>query len=154
MSMELHVLSDRHLASFAEWQRAIDAERFPLRFEANADLQTTSGFVPLQFEYVPSGFECFHDNAEQTQNFLGSENFDRKWKFALGFRWRGDPMELLAAWMAATAYATASSGIIFDHQEARSFTPQEARAVINDIKRDLPRMASILKNIEANFPRG
>jgi hypothetical protein len=56
--------------------------------------------------------------------------------------------------MAATAYAAASDGIIFDHQEARSFTPQEARTVISDIKRDLPRMASILKEIEASFLRG
>jgi hypothetical protein len=154
MAMELHVFSDKYLTSFAVWQRAVDAERFPLRFETGAEFQAVCGFVPLHFENAPSGFECFHDNAEETQNFLGSENFDRKWKFALGFRWRGDPMELLAAWMAATAYAAASDGIIFDHQEARSFTPQEARTVISDIKRDLPRMASILKEIEASFLRG
>jgi hypothetical protein len=98
-------------------------------------------------ETTQTGFECYHDNAMETMSFLGKENFDHPWSFALGFRWIGDSAELQAAWMAATAYAAATGGIVFDHEEGKVLTPQEAREVVRDIVRDLPAMETILREV-------
>ena len=49
MAMEMHVLSDRRLSSTTEWQRAIEAEKFPLRLEPNIQLASVNGFLPLDW---------------------------------------------------------------------------------------------------------
>jgi hypothetical protein len=89
MAMEMHILSDRQLNSIAEWQAAIDAEGFPLKLQGTSFIPH-AGFTPAQLDGKPTGFEFYHDPAE---DFV-SENFDidfgHAWKFVLGFRWRGD----------------------------------------------------------------
>ena len=151
MAMEIHVLSDRRLASIAEWQRAIDAEGFPLRLSSGVQFDTAQGFLPSRLGEKKTGFECYHDNASETMNFLGQINFGHRWGFALGFRWIGDPAELQAAWMAATAYARSTDGIVFDHQEGRVFTPLQALEVIRNIERDLPAFEQAMRDVAKKF---
>jgi hypothetical protein len=151
MAMEMHVLSDRRLNSIAEWQRAIDAETFPLRLDSSVQFNSAEGFLPSRLVDKITGFECYHDDANHTMNFLGVSNFGHRWKYALGFRWRGDAAELQAAWMAATAYAAATGGIVFDHEEGKVFTPPQARETVRDIVRDLPAMEAILQEIKKKF---
>jgi len=152
--MEMHVLSDRRLASIAEWQRAIDIEGFPLQLSSDVRLDTAQGFLPSRLANKHTGFECYHDNAIETMKFLGQNNFGQRWAFALGLRWIGDPTELQAAWMAATAYARATGGIIFDHQEGRAFTPLQALEVIRAIERDLPAFEQAIREIAKKFAPG
>jgi hypothetical protein len=152
MAMELHVLSDRPLGSIAEWQGALDAEGFPLRLAANIQLPSASGFQPAQLANKQTGFECFHDDARNTMKFLGESNFDHRWRFALGFRWLGSRVEeLQAVWMAATAYAAATGGIVFDHEEGKVLTPQQARETVRGIIRDIPAMEAILEEVKKKF---
>ncbi len=151
MAMELHVLSDRRLGSIAEWQRAIDAEGFPLRLAADVDLAQANGFLPARLRSKQTGFECFHDRADETMDFLGRINFDHPWKFALGFRWIGDPAELEAVWMAAAAYAVATGGIIFDPQETEVFTPVRARETVRQIERDVIKIEAMRAEIVRRF---
>ena len=99
-----------------------------------------------------TGFECFHDDASETVKHLGASRFDHSWRFALGLRWRGSSMdELFAAWMAATAYAEATGGVIFDHEEGKVLTPQQARALIAKMVRDRPRMEAAIEKIKKKF---
>lgn len=152
MAMEMHVLSDRRLSSTLEWQHAIKAEKFPLRLEPDVQLASLNGFLPARLNSEATGFECFHDDAKKTVKFLGETNFDRSWQFALGLRWRGSSAtELQAAWMAAIAYATATRGIVFDHEEGRPFTPDQARGVLHHIIHDLASMDSILERVQEKF---
>lgn len=152
MSMELHVLSDRPLNSVVEWQRAITVERYPLRLAADVQFAAVQGFLPATLDGRQTGFECYHDNAAATMNFLGSADFDRQWKHALGLRWLGSKFdELTAAWMAATAYAAATGGIIFDHERGKPLSVEEARATVAAILRDRPRAEAMLEKIEAEF---
>lgn len=151
MSMELHVFSDRRLNSVAEWQRAVDAEGFQLRLASDVRFATASGMVPATLEDKQIGFECYHDDAMETMGFLGVSNFTHFWKYALGLRWGADFSALEAAWMAATAYAAATAGIIFDHEEGRVFTPQQARELVARFISDRPNTKAFLEDIERKF---
>jgi hypothetical protein len=145
MAMELHVLSDRRLNSIGEWQRAIDAEHFPLRLSPDVQFETISGFLPVKLEGKNSGFECYQDDAAEIMNGDSDMDFGRSWTFALGFRIIGDFPELRAAWMAATAYAHVTGGVIFEPQEDRLYTYNEARQAVRDIERNWPAMEAALQ---------
>lgn len=151
MAMELQVFSDHRLNSTAEWQRAIDAEGFQLRLAGDVDLAMIGGFFPAELEGQKTGFECYHDDALAAMRFLGVSQFTHFWKYALGFRWRGDFSELEAAWMAATAYGAASAGIIFDHEEGRVFTPQQGRVLVAKFVADRPHAKAFLDEVERKY---
>ena len=66
-------------------------------------------------------------------------NFGKSWKYALALRWVGSRVnELRAAWMAGTADAQATDGVIFDDQEGKFRGAVEARDVVRDVERDMP----------------
>ena len=150
MAMELQVFSDRRLKSTTDWQHQINTEGFPLRLAEHVSLPTVKGLVPANLGDEQIGFECYHDNAKATVEFLGSDNFSHAWRYALGFRWRGVFSELQAAWMAATAYAAATDGIIFDHEEGKALTPRQARDMVAQIIRDIPRAVAFLEELNKN----
>ena len=148
MSMELCILSDRELTSIAEWQAAINAEGYPLQLDSSGQLQTHSGFLPAHLRGELTGFECHHDEAAEFIQENSDIDFGHAWKFALGFRWLGSKeSELLAAWMAATAYAQASAGVIFDGEEGKIFTPVEARQLVHDLEHPSPAALAAMEEV-------
>jgi hypothetical protein len=139
MSMELWVFSDSQLNTIAEWQVAIDAEAYPLKLDGTIPFESLRGFLPAHLRGEPTGFECYHDDAEKLIRNNSNLNFGHAWKYALGFRWVGSKVnELRAAWMAGTAYAQATDGSIFDDQEGKFRNATEARDVVRDVERDMP----------------
>ena len=152
MSMELHILSDLRLPSTREWQIAIDDEKLPLQLESNVQLGSLRGFLPARLGNEGTGFECFNDAAAQTMKFFGESHFDHPWQFALGLRWLGSkPIELQAAWTAAIAYAAATGGVIFDHEEGKVFTAEQARVVLQDFVRNLASLDTLLEKVKERF---
>jgi hypothetical protein len=150
MSMEIHVFSDRRLASIAEWQQAIDAEGFGLRLSTDGSLEGLRGFLPAQWGGRQAGFECFHDRAAELQDCYSADvDFGRVWSEALSFAWGANVASCLGAYMAATAYARATDGIVFDPQDSRIFTPPEAAEAAREIERDLPKMEEEMRRILA-----
>jgi hypothetical protein len=139
MAMELWVFSDRKLHSMAEWQAAIDAEGYPLRLSADMVFEKLRGFFPSYLRGELAGFEAYREGAGELMHSNSSVHFDHEWKYALGFRWLGSCVnEMRAAWMAATAYAQATGGIIIDDQAAKFHNAAEARQVVCDVDRDFP----------------
>jgi hypothetical protein len=55
--------------------------------------------------------------------------------------------------MAATAYAAATAGIIFDHEEGRVFTPQQGRELVAKFVSDRPRIKAFLEDIERQLSK-
>lgn len=139
MSIEISVLSDRRLASTAEWQRAIDAERFPLRLDPEVQLDQANGFFPAHFGDKLTGFECYHDDAAETIGNYPDIDFGRPWAHALGLRIMGDDDELRASFMAATAYARATGGVVWDGESGEVMSPDRAAEVTREIERNTPR---------------
>jgi len=134
MSMEVSVLSDRRLATTEEWQRAIDAEGFSLRLDPEVVLEEASGFFPVQFGDKLTGFECYHDDAAELIAEYPDFDFGRQWTCALGLRMRGDMSEVCAAFMAATAYARATGGIVWDGESGDVLSPDSAVEVTRELE--------------------
>lgn len=135
MSMELWVFSDRQLSSIAEWQGAIDAEKYPLKLSDETPFERLNGFLPCYLRGELTGFECYHDDAAEFMRNNSDLASGNNWNYVLSFRWLGSKEnEALAAWMAGTAYARATNGVIFNDQDDRSRNAQEAHEVVHDIE--------------------
>ena len=148
MTMSLYVFSDKQVHSIAEWQAAIDREEYPLQLSPDMVFEQLSGFFPVHLRGELTGFECYHpDLADVQENVIPDIDLGHEWKFVLGFVWLGNRWnELLAAWMAATAYAEVTGGVIFDCEaEGRFCTPAEARALVQHFEspESLARMQAI-----------
>jgi hypothetical protein len=151
MSMEIWVLSDRRLKSTADWQTAIDAERYPLQLSSDVIFGELRGFFPMQLRGERSGCECYHDPADELLKANPKVDFGHAWKYALGFRWGGNLKAMQAAWMAATAYAAATNGIVVDDQELKIRSPEESRREVDDIVQGIPKMEEIIRNFKASL---
>jgi hypothetical protein len=139
MSLEFSVLSDRRVATTAEWQRAIDAEGFPLRLDPECALATAKGFFPAYFGNELTGFECYHDDAAEMIASYPDIDFGRAWTQALGLRIVGDHNELRAAFMAATAYARATGGVVWDGESGEVMFPDRAAEETRKIDANTPK---------------
>ena len=138
MSIEISVLSDRQLASTAEWQQAIEAEGFPLRLDPTVKLDEARGFFPAHFGEKPTGFECYRDDPIEMIESYPDIDFGHRWAYALGLRIGGDYDELRAAFMAATAYARATGGVVWDGESGEVMSPDRAGEVVREIDTHAP----------------
>lgn len=124
--MELWVLSDKQLSSIAEWQAAINAEEFALTLSDERPFDKINGFVPARLREQPTGFECSHWSAAEFMRDMSTVDFGHAWKHVLAFRWRANFNELRAAWIAGSAYAPATDGMVLDDQEGKIRNAVEA----------------------------
>ena len=147
----IYALSARRLASGAEWQQAIRSAGFSLELATDVALPAVNGFLPARLQDVQTGFECYNDHASALLEAYPKIRLEQRWIFAFGFRFGGNFNELLAAWMAATAYARATEGVVFDPQEGKLFTPSEAIEVTQRIEKDRPIFEKTMQEIIARF---
>jgi hypothetical protein len=141
MSMQICVLTDLPLSSIAEWQKAIDAEGFPLRL-SNTDPYRDIA-ARLRDEETSIRYSVY-DFAELKETYKNT-NFSRDWKYAISFTWSSDFAEEIAAWMAATAYARATDGAVFDQQVSKLFSPDESLQITQEIERVRPEKEAIFQ---------
>jgi hypothetical protein len=139
MSIEIFVMSDRRLGSMAEWQAAIEQEGFDLRLDASRPFEALRGHLPAWRGSELAGFECDHweaadilDNAD-----LAEIDFGRRWAQTLAFRFGGDFLALWGAFAAATAYARATGGVVFDGESGEVHTPEKAAEIVREIELEL-----------------
>lgn len=147
MSMELYVLSDVQLPSIAAWQQAIDVDGFPLRLFTGRPFAELRGVLPVQLRDRQAVFECDHWNAAELITELSDVDFGRRWKYTLAFRWTGNPYEGIAAYMAASAYAKATGGVVFDCEEGRIISPERAGEIAGEIERDIPMIEEMVRRM-------
>ena len=157
MSMEICVLSDVRLASIAEWQTAIETESFPLRLPREKSLaESGGGNLRAQLRDKETMIEYSVVDFSELKQTYRNVNFGREWRYVIAFIWSSDFDEELAAWMAATAYARASGGIVFDEHEGKLLTPEESIQVTREIERRQPQLKALLQayfqELSANSP--
>jgi len=147
MSMEMCVLSDTQLGSIAEWQGAIDVEGFPLRLSYDKQLGQVGGFLPAYLNEKLTGFECWHREVADITSTYPEIEFGRPWKYAMAFIWGGDFNEMQAAWIAATAYAHATGGIVFDEEQGQLYDAAQAAQAVHDMVREIPNLEAMIRDL-------
>lgn len=147
MSIEISVLSDIQLSTVADWQRAIDAEEFPLRL-TDAPLDQHGGSLTGLFCDSEIGIEYRVEDFGRLKDYYKKVNFGRDWKCLLTIPWIRGIDGLTASWMAATAYARATDGVVFDPQEGGVFNASEALAIVRDIVRARPEADAVLRGLD------
>lgn len=162
MSMSLWIFSDRQLNSIEEWQAAIDAEGYPLRLSPEMTFERLSGFFPMYLRGELTGFEFYHDDPAELKQLDSAKlkqtnpsvDLDRHWKFMVSFNWLGGKEnEFLAAWMAATAYAHATNGIIFDGEGFKFLTSSEASAIVREFGNPSSPIMTAIREIREQLGR-
>lgn len=144
MSVDLYVLSDRRLDSIAEWQQAIDGERPQLVLPTDTTIDELSGFLPVRWSGSPTGFECDHIPAREVLKSRDVVDFGREWACALAFYTHGFE-ELLAAYIAAAAYAKAAGGVVFDPQQTLVMSPLRAFEMAGELEREIPKAEEAMR---------
>ena len=72
----------------------------------------------------------------------------------LVFVWLGSKEnEMLAAWMAATAYAEATEGMILDGEAGKMCTPADGRTLVHDLEHPSPAALAALQEIRERLSR-
>lgn len=146
MSIQLCVFSDSHLSSTGDWQQSIEAEGFPLWLSAGQFLNKQSGALTALLRENPVSLQYRMRDAGGMIRFYKEIDFGHDWTYVLTLPWISGLDGLDAAWMAATAYARATSGIVFDPQEGKVFNPAEALKVIKDMERTRPEAEAALRS--------
>ncbi|MBL8570766.1 MAG: hypothetical protein JNK84_16975 [Phreatobacter sp.] len=142
MSMELYVLSDRQLTSIAEWQAAIDQEGFRLKLDEGAAFTALDGYLPAHFGAALAGFEVNHwDPQAMKRDDPEYVDFVKDEVHLLAFRWGGSEHELFGVFAAASAYARATGGWVFDCESGEAMTPDATAELARKFEADLPRAA-------------
>ncbi len=137
MSMTIYVLSDR-LHSIAEWQAAVDAEAFPLRFAPDEPHGEAAGNLRILLRDQETEIECDFVDFDELKQTYPHVDFGRDWKYVLAFTWSTKIMQARATWLAATAYARAAAGVVFDAQEGKLLTAAQSLGIVQEIERSLP----------------
>jgi hypothetical protein len=151
--MELAIFSNRQL-SIQEWQAAIDAEGYPLRLSPQMVFECLSGFFPMYLRGELTGFECYREDVSDVRDKVPDIDIEQEWKFVLVFVWLGSKEnELLAAWMAATAYAQATDGMILDGEAGKMCTPADARVLVHDLEHPSPAALAAMQEIRERVSR-
>ncbi|MBI1202191.1 MAG: hypothetical protein GC182_06735 [Rhodopseudomonas sp.] len=151
MSMEIYVLSDARLSSLADWQTAIDADGFALELSAERPLSDIGGFLPIRLSCVQSGFECDHWDVNDIFATYSDKDFGRRWRYALAFRWGADLRACIGAYMAAAAYAAATQGVVFDCEQGKILSSQQAADVARDMDRQMPEIEVAIRRAVEQF---
>lgn len=143
--MQISVLSDKQLSSIADWQNAIDAKTFPLRLSYDKPLAQLGGMLPVVVSDKETAFECHHREPSDIFETYNDFDFGHAWKYTLAFIWGGNFDAMLAAWMAATAYAAAVEGIVFNEEEGKLLNPTECIETIREIERSRPEFEAAIR---------
>jgi hypothetical protein len=109
-----------------------------LRLVGEGLIKDIDGFLPSTLGDRRAGFECYDVDSKEMIDTYKHIQFGHEWKHALVLLWGGDFAEMQSAWMAATAYARATSGIIFDPQASQLFSASEALEIVKDNERFVP----------------
>jgi hypothetical protein len=150
MSVEINVLSDSRLDSIASWQRSLDAEGLPLRLAHDVLFDEDGGTLTAHLHDRPTSFQCWIEDPADLMSTYKNINFGHSWKYVVTFPWIAGFDELIAVWMAATAYARATGGVVFDEQEGKLLTADESLQVVHDIERDLPQAEELARRLDGS----
>lgn len=98
-----------------------------------------------------TAFECDHWDAAELIAESPDIDFGHHWKYALAFRWGSNVHDGIAAYMAGSAYAKATGGIVFDCEEGKIISPERAGEIAGEIERQIPLLEEAMRRMTEKF---
>ncbi len=130
MSMEIHVLFRGKLPTKAALQTALRELGFPFSIKpATGSLERQKGYMPMLLNKDDTGVEFDVFEGRDAVEEIGGEDVDPQFDRVGNFRWGGDETEGAAALCSAAALASILDGVVFEEQEGRLLTAEEALAL-------------------------
>jgi hypothetical protein len=151
MAMETHVFFRGKLPSKAALSRALKELGFPLAIKpATGSLEQQAGFMPMTFWHEETGAEFDAYNGNDALADFANLRLDPRFDRRASFRWGGDAHECAAGTCGAAALAKLVGGVVFDEQENRLLSIDDAIAVATKYLATVPQP----KKVRRRRPRG
>jgi hypothetical protein len=151
MAMELYVFSNHQLTSMGGWQQAIDANGFPVGLPTRFPFDWENRVLPAEFRGRPTAFESKLCDASEHMAESPHIDFGRRWKHALVLRWGSDPYAGAAAYLAGSAYAQATGGVLLDCEEGKIISAKRAAEIGFEIERGIPMIEAAVRKVMEQF---
>ncbi len=151
MAMELYVFSDQQLSSMSAWQAAINTAGFPVGLPVRFPFDWENRVLPAEFRGRPTTFESKLCNASEHIAELSPVKFDRPWKHGLVLRWGSDAYAGAAAYLAGSAYAKATGGVLLDCEEGKIISAKRAAEIGFDMERSIPMIEAAVRKVLEQF---
>jgi hypothetical protein len=134
----MHVIFES-VPSRRDWQAAITAAGFDLTLSPTLDTIKNTGYVPVRFDDLDSGFEfSVASVGDSVPTYLPSANASDRRKLSANFVWGGDLVEMCCAFAAASALAKLAGGVLFLAENGVQYSGDEAieaaKAQIADVE--------------------
>jgi hypothetical protein len=140
MAMETHVFFRGKLPSKAALSRALKELGFPLAVKpATGSLEQQAGFMPMMIWHEETGAEFDAYTGDDALADFAEVGADPRFDRRASFRWGGDAHECAAGTCGAAALAKLVGGVVFDEQENRLLSVDDAIAVARKYLATLPR---------------
>jgi hypothetical protein len=151
MAMETHVFFRGKLPSKAALTRALKELGFPLAIKpATGSLEQQAGFMPMTLWHEETGAEFDAYNGEDALSDFGTLRLASRFDRRASFRWGGDAHECAAGTCGAAALAKLVGGVVFDEQENRLLSIDDAIVVARKYLATVPQP----KKVRRRRPRG
>jgi hypothetical protein len=130
MASEIHVLFRGALPHLKALSREMGELGFPFTIRySNGSLEEQRGFMPMRLRRAETGVEFDVFDGRAAVEELAGKDVDPAFDRSGNFRWSGDDEEMLAGLCAAAALARLVDGAVFEEQEARLLSADEAIAL-------------------------
>ncbi len=137
MASEIHVLFRGALPHLKALSSTMAELGFPLKVRyAGGSMEQQRGFMPMWFRRDEIGveFDVFEGRAAVEE--LAGKEIDPRFDRSGNFRWSSDDDEMLAGFCAAAALAKLVDGVVFDEQDARLLSADEAIELARQVLQD------------------
>jgi hypothetical protein len=140
MSMEIHVLFRGKLPTKAALQTALRELGFPFSIKpVTGSLERQDGFMPMLLEREETGAEFDVFEGRDAVEEIGGKDVDPCFDRAANFRWGGSMHECASAVCAAAALAKLVDGVVFDDEEGKLLSIEQAIAAARQVFAEVPK---------------
>lgn len=109
--------------------------------------------LPAEFRGRPTTFVSKLCNASEHMAESSHIDFGRRWKHGLVLRWGSDVYAGAAAYLAASAYATATGGVLLDCEEGKIISAKRAAEIGFDLERSIPMIEAAVRRVIEQFSK-
>ncbi len=153
MAMELYVFSNQQLSSMSAWQAAIDTAGFPVGLPVRFPFDWENRVLPAEFRGRPTTFESKLCDASEHVAESPHIEFGGPWKHGLVLRWGSDAYAGAAAYLAGSAYAQATGGVLLDCEEGKIISAKRAAEIGFDMERSIPMIEAAVRKVMEQFQK-